>query len=105
MQLLPMLLTKRKDAKGLAKSSYQSRFDPNKCIGCGVCEERCAVGAFVMAREIAQLDAEKCIGCGLCVSRCPSGAITLEKRYNYENPPASIGDLVQKIVAHKKKEL
>lgn len=98
-----MLITKHNAKEGLAKSSYQTHLNIDECIGCGICEERCPVGAFVMEEEVARLDVGKCIGCGLCVSYCSTSAITLEKRNNYNPPPANIGELVQKIVANKRK--
>jgi Fe-S-cluster-containing hydrogenase component 2 len=54
--------------EALAKSSYRVDFDAESCSGCGVCEERCLVGAFHMHEDSADYDAAACIGCGLCVS-------------------------------------
>jgi len=56
-----------------------------------------------MGEEVARLDVGKCIGCGLCVSHCSTAAIALGKRDNYSPPPANIGELVQRIVANKRK--
>jgi ferredoxin len=50
--------------------------DPERCLGCGVCEANCPAGAMVVERA-ARIDAERCIGCGHCVEVCPQGAISL----------------------------
>ena len=49
----------------------------NKCVGCGICESDCPVGAvFVDVKMgIAAFDRDKCINCGLCIENCPQDAI------------------------------
>jgi ferredoxin len=50
--------------------------DPQKCLGCGLCEKACPVGT-VSVNEAASVEPELCIGCGRCISQCPQGAIQL----------------------------
>ena len=52
--------------------------DPEKCIGCGVCEAQCAFGAIAVVEGAAQVN-DKCTLCGSCVDNCEVGALSLEK--------------------------
>jgi len=99
---LLMLLTKIKNMDAVARSAYQATYSADDCIGCGICEERCPMGAFLMQDELAVYDPAKCIGCGLCVSTCPVDAIAMSRRDNYTPPPATIGELVKKVVITKR---
>ncbi len=49
----------------------------NKCVGCGICESKCPVGAISVdiKKGIAVIDQNKCINCGLCLQNCPQNAI------------------------------
>lgn len=56
--------------------------DPSRCIGCGLCAQRCPRKALEMtprtqavpgpSRVYARLDANLCIGCGACQYICPA---------------------------------
>jgi len=63
-------------------SPLVSNADPEKCIGCGLCEEVCAFGAIVLddvegLGQRAKNIAASCKGCGLCASSCPRQAIDM----------------------------
>lgn len=62
----------------LGKSGYQPVLNPDDCIGCGECEDRCPFNA-ISTDDIAHIDLEKCRGCGNCVTVCPEKAISMEK--------------------------
>lgn len=49
----------------------------NKCIGCGICEDECPVGAVFVDKKMgtAVIIEEKCTNCCLCTENCPQNAI------------------------------
>jgi dihydroorotate dehydrogenase subfamily 1 len=66
---------------------YSAVVDPEKCTGCGQCEEICTwlcqpklPAAIQVDQESknAIVDLKKCIGCGYCFSHCPTKAISLK---------------------------
>ena len=57
-------------------SFFKAFVDPERCLGCGLCEANCPAGAIVVDR-VAWINAERCIGCGSCIEVCPQGAISL----------------------------
>ena len=54
--------------------------DDSRCIECGKCVERCALGARRFDDGKKRYDKTRCFGCGLCVSTCSEGAIKLVER-------------------------
>ena len=72
------------------KSNYACLFDESLCTQCGVCAQRCTVGAFKMKDDKVEFYADRCIGCGLCVTTCPTEALKLVKKSDdrlYTPPP------------------
>jgi heterodisulfide reductase subunit A-like polyferredoxin len=61
----------------LAASGYISRANPDLCIGCGTCAERCQFGAISIVDGLAVIDAAACMGCGVCVDQCEQGGLSL----------------------------
>jgi NAD-dependent dihydropyrimidine dehydrogenase PreA subunit len=64
----------------MVSSAFSAVTDPEKCTGCGICEERCQMDAVRLIDGTASVDADRCIGCGLCVSTCPTQAVTLIRK-------------------------
>ncbi len=62
---------------GFRPSELRAYVDPERCVGCGTCEEVCPLGA-ISVEEVARVDQNRCIGCGTCVAQCPRGAIELK---------------------------
>ena len=50
--------------------------DTKRCLGCGVCEDVCPVGAIAI-KSTALVNGSRCIGCGRCADECPQRAIVL----------------------------
>ncbi len=54
--------------------------DPDRCRGCGDCEQICEFGAIQLQGEgegrVAWIDPAICRGGGVCAARCPAGAIS-----------------------------
>lgn len=59
----------------LLKKAY---VDKDRCVGCGICEDVCNVGAISIINGVAEIDIKKCIGCGDCINVCPQNAISLK---------------------------
>jgi electron transport complex protein RnfB len=74
--------------QSVAKANYYAVVDPELCLGCGICEERCQVHACTVD-EVSTINLTKCIGCGICVTGCPNEAMKLELRPDAEiiHPP------------------
>ena len=60
-------------------SNYEVHIDPDACVGCEVCLDRCQMGALSINDDgVAELNPDRCIGCGLCVTTCEAEAISIE---------------------------
>ena len=73
----------------VAHANYHAVIDPDECLGCGTCTERCQVHAVSMKGGVAVVERERCIGCGLCVTGCPNNVARLQRKPDAEivNPP------------------
>jgi Na+-translocating ferredoxin:NAD+ oxidoreductase subunit B len=88
-----------------ARSNFVSRIDPETCVACGLCAERCPVKAIEVEDGSSRVDGDKCIGCGVCHPTCPSESVTLVPRPEAEKLavlPAM--DFVTKVMGDKKRE-
>jgi ferredoxin len=61
-------------------SNYYVEVDPEVCIGCGLCIERCQMEARVLLDGKASVNLDRCIGCGNCVAICPSAANMMRRK-------------------------
>jgi Pyruvate/2-oxoacid:ferredoxin oxidoreductase delta subunit len=58
----------------VAYTPFVVQVDPEACIGCEICMDRCQMDALSVEDGQVVLDADRCIGCGLCVSTCSGEA-------------------------------
>ncbi len=72
----------------ISASSYVARVDPERCVACGTCEDRCPMGAVAVGDDdIAVVDENTCIGCGVCTPACDPEAVELSLRSEANPPP------------------
>jgi len=73
----------------VANANYSAFIDPDSCLGCGTCIERCQVHAISEQNGVSIVDTKQCIGCGLCVTGCPNNVAKLERKQETEivDPP------------------
>lgn len=76
------------------KSNYVCEADSGSCRVCGLCAQRCPVGAVRIKDGKSSLREERCIGCGLCVSTCPDQVRSLVKKpvHKLYTPPENFFD-------------
>jgi len=88
----------------VAQANYYAAIDAEQCTACGLCEQRCQVGAVSEQDGAFVVDTKRCIGCGLCVTGCPSGAAKLHPKSDEEivPPPLDLADWEQQRMQNSK---
>jgi len=84
--ILQTALSQPKPGKVLS-SGFQPRIDPDLCLGCQTCVERCPAKAPTLQDGISEVDLDRCFGCGVCATSCPSAAIVMEEKPGMTEPP------------------
>lgn len=85
-------------------TNYYALVDPDLCIGCEICVNRCQMEAIKMNNNLADVNKYKCIGCGNCITSCSEDALKLIKKEDQKIPPKNTTELYLKIM-DKKAEL
>ncbi len=69
--------------------NFHSSVERERCTSCGICVERCQMGAIRIDEQngYAVVNLDRCIGCGNCVALCPSEALKLAKIEKETVPP------------------
>lgn len=70
----------------IISSPFFSEADPEICNGCGICLDRCQMGAIRLEENVVLIDLDRCIGCGLCVSICPTQSLRLVRKPETDQP-------------------
>jgi len=78
-------------------SPYQARIDPDACVLCGTCEERCQMEAIREGDDAYEVNEPRCIGCGLCVPACPEEAISMVEKPEAPSIPENLIEMNIKI--------
>lgn len=55
--------------------------DTEKCTGCGICLDKCPLGALTLSSGTICVDRKRCNGCGACTEVCAFGALEPFGRY------------------------
>ncbi|MCS7144911.1 MAG: 4Fe-4S binding protein, partial [Archaeoglobaceae archaeon] len=69
------------DGTVIKKYNKILEFNPENCVGCGICEKTCPKSAIAIYRKNDRFEAiisEKCAVCGICADFCFYGAIRHE---------------------------
>lgn len=84
-------------------TNFFAEVNPESCSGCGICGDKCQVGAMKLDEEtlVTKVDLTHCLGCGLCVEACPEGAIELRNKASEVIPPRTIEDMTEVIMSNK----
>lgn len=77
-QILKNLKSLEKPAV-FVRSNFYAKIDDSACTACGICGERCQMGA-IDVEDVAKIDLDRCIGCGLCVPTCEFEAIRMVQK-------------------------
>lgn len=64
----------------VAHADYVAVVDPDACVHCGVCAERCVFNARSEKSGAMVVHQDTCYGCGLCVSTCGANATQMVLR-------------------------
>ncbi len=72
-------------------TNYHASVNPDVCIACGACEDRCHMDA-IRVDDVAAIDLKRCIGCGVCVPACDVEALSLAAKPKEQQvePPSTV---------------
>jgi electron transport complex protein RnfB len=85
----------------LYATNYYAQVDPESCMCCGTCVDRCQLEAVAQVNGVSIVTRDRCIGCGICVANCPANAIHLKKKEPESPPPENTKALYMNIMLKK----
>jgi pyruvate formate lyase activating enzyme len=56
-------------------------FRKSRCVGCGICAEKCQRKAILPAVQSVSIDRRNCVLCEMCSCACPSDALSIAGRH------------------------
>lgn len=69
-------------------SGFEPLFDPETCVACETCIDRCPATALEMGDDdLPKIDLDRCFGCAVCATGCPSDAIAMVNKPEFPEPP------------------
>ena len=73
-------------------TNFEAAIQPELCIACGKCLQKCPVDAIheqtdAAGGKVFTVDLDRCIGCGVCSRFCPTGAIHMNRRAEMNHTP------------------
>ena len=75
-------------------SGFEPKLDPERCIACVTCIERCPSEALTMGDDdVPVVDLDRCFGCAVCATGCDDGAILMVEKPGFAAPPKNIREL------------
>jgi len=69
-------------------SGFDPIFDPDRCLACETCIERCPPEALVMGEDnLPMVDFDRCFGCAVCATGCEDEAIKMVNKPDFRGVP------------------
>ncbi len=79
-------------------SGFEPRFEPEVCVQCETCIDRCPPEALTMGGDdVPEVDLDRCFGCAVCATGCPSEAITMVNKPGFPEPPKDGNALIKAV--------
>ena len=100
--------------RGHQPSNYICITNSLTCKGCGLCVERCPMGALSLVHsettynkvgKVSELDSTRCIGCGVCVHKCPTQSLQLVRREEDQDYPRDMGEAARWMLKERGRDI
>lgn len=87
-------------------SNFIPSIDLKRCLGCGICADKCPIQAIIMTdkgdgQEAPDWNNGVCLGCGVCSAACPSGSLTMLRREVLQVPPGTLREKIKRMTSEK----
>ena len=98
-------ITRWDNPRAVAKANFVVELtDPESCVLCGNCENRCLFKAISIDEDELKIDLNKCMGCGVCTVECNGDCLKL-RRLDREEIYDNQGTLIFKVMNETGKKL